>query len=98
MDKVAGPIYVIGIFQATVVDARICQTSREIGTCQGLMGHFWYGHLVAELAHVLAEEVSIAHIERGQCGIEGGHRDGGNLGMYCKRASQILVHWTEHLI
>lgn len=83
MNKVACSIDVISIFQAAIVDAGISQTTREIGTRQGLMGHLRYGNLVAELAHVLTEEVCIAHVKRGQGSVEGCHRDGGNLGTYC---------------
>lgn len=85
VDKVVGAINVVRILQATVIDAGVCQAPREVGTCKRFMGHLRDGHLVAKLPHVLAEEIGIAHIERGQGSVEGGHRDGGDLGPHCRR-------------
>lgn len=85
MDKVVGAINVVRILQATVIDAGVCQAPWEVGTCKRFVGHLRDGHLVAKLPHVLAEEIGIAHIERGQGSVEGGHRDGGDLGPHCRR-------------
>lgn len=63
VDKVVGSVNVIRVLQAAVIDAGVSQAPWEIGTGQWLMGHLWNGHLVAELPHVLAEEVRVAHIK-----------------------------------
>lgn len=93
MDKVAGPIYVVGVLQAAVVDAGICQAPRQVGTCQGLVGHLWDGHLVAEFAHMLTEKVCIADVKGGQRGVEGCHCDGGDLGTYYMEAEEITLSY-----
>lgn len=55
----------IRVLQAAVVDAGVRQAAWEVGTGQWLVGQLRDGHLVAELPHVLAEEIGVAHVERG---------------------------------
>lgn len=90
MNKAVGSINVIRILQAAVIDAGVCQAPWEVGTRQWLVGHLGDGHLVAKLPHVLAEEIGVAHIERGQGGVEGGHSDGGDLGPHCREENICL--------
>lgn len=90
MDKAVGSIHVIRVLQAAVVDAGVRQAAWEVGTGQWLVGQLRDGHLVAELPHVLAEEIGVAHVERGQGGVEGGHGDGGDLGPHCGEENSSL--------
>lgn len=90
VDKVVGSINVIRILQATVIDAWVCQAPWEVGTRKRLVGHLRDGHLIAKLPHVLTEEISIAHIERSQGSVEGGHSDGRDLGPNCREENGYL--------
>lgn len=82
MDKVTGPISMFCVLQVAVVYAGVCEAPRQVCTGQGFMWHLRDRHLVAELPHMLTEEVCVAYVERRQRGVEGRDCDSGDLGSH----------------
>lgn len=78
--KVVGALDVLALLQEGVVDAGVGEAARQVGACQRLHGHLGHGHGVAQLLHVLGEEVGVAHVEGRHRGVECCHGDGGDLG------------------
>lgn len=81
--KVVGALDVVALLQEGVVDAGVGEAARQVGARQRLHRHLRHGHWVAQLLHVLGEEVSIAHIKGRHSGVESCHGDGGDLGSDC---------------
>lgn len=81
--KVVGALDVLALLQEGVVDAGVGEAARQVGARQRLHGHLGHGHGVAQLLHVLGEEVGIAHVEGRHRGVERRHGDGGDLGADC---------------
>lgn len=81
--KVVGALDVLALLQEGVVDAGVCEAARQVGARQRLHGHLGHSHGVAQLLHVLGEEVGVAHVEGRHRGVERRHGDGGDLGADC---------------
>lgn len=84
--KVVGALDVVALLQEGVVDAGVGEAARQVGARQRLHGHLRHGHRVAQLLHVLGEEVGVAHVEGRHRGVESCHGDGGDLGSDCGRS------------
>lgn len=77
--KVIGPLDVLAFLQTGVVDAGVGEAAWQVGAGQRLDGDLGDGDGVAELLHVLGEEVGVANIEGRYGGVERRHGDGGDL-------------------
>lgn len=89
--KVVGALDVLALLQARVVDAGVGEAARQVGAGQRLHRQLGHGHRVAQLLHVLGEEVGVAHVEGRHRGVEGRHGDGGDLGSDWREEAERFV-------